>query len=134
MRQANPKTESHGPCNRGGCRSGPRLTVADKLPCVNRSSSHRSRGLGPMDRGDIEVRQPTKYCGRPVFSSIGGQLLGDLAAARGVDGSGSADCLSCGNEANSSGTSLAQRMLRYLSKALSSAEPSWPRVRRNAEI
>jgi hypothetical protein len=45
MRQANRKMESNGPCDRGGFRSGPSLTVAYRLPGVKVGSTRRRVGI-----------------------------------------------------------------------------------------
>src|ERR1039458_4638507 len=62
MRQANPKTESNGPCDRGGCRSGPRITVAYKLPGINRTKCMMSIGDFPVWRYGMRRCFPLAGC------------------------------------------------------------------------
>src|ERR1017187_9712703 len=83
-------------------------------------------GASPLNRS-----QPTKYNGRPVFSSMGGQSLGAGRAVGGAGGSVALDCgvcAICGNEANSVGAGMAQRESRYFPKSVSEC---W-RARRSA--
>src|ERR1035437_3559997 len=78
MRQANPKTESHGPCNRGGCRYGPGLTVAYKLPRVNRSSVRGQCRVQPGD-GIAGVGVTSMSVSRRNI--VGGQFFRRLGAS-----------------------------------------------------
>jgi hypothetical protein len=52
-----------------------------------------------MHKAEPYATQPTKYKGRPVFSSVGGQTRGEVVAGA----LGGSTFAGCGNEANSLG-------------------------------